>query len=181
MLVPRLQPGNQKVAISERCPDFGRSAMFFGVSHRGTKALRYTYSDWIVVRRWIASMLTESCIISNCLLHFFSTLEDFCMSKESDWKRFQSLIVNVRERYLAEQNAMLLKILTDPKRDETKRFWDTLTQMKNVSKVLAECLDDHSRSKMEIHMRRMLRVQMLVDDDLVGFSDELQTRMRSTE
>ncbi len=40
------------------------------------------------------------------------------MSNESDWKKFQSLIAKVLERYLAKQNAMLLKKLTDPKRNE---------------------------------------------------------------
>jgi hypothetical protein len=103
------------------------------------------------------------------------------MFKESDWKKFQGLIVKVRERYLADQNAKLVQILTDPKRTETERFWDAVKQSKVISKDLTECLDDHSRSRMEIFMRRMLRVGMLVKGDLAGFSDELQNRLLQSE
>jgi hypothetical protein len=34
---------------------------------------------------------------------------------------------------------------------------------------------------MELFMRRMLRVRMLVKEDLVGFSDELQNRLLNPE
>lgn len=103
------------------------------------------------------------------------------MIKESDWKKFQSIITKVRDRYLAEQNAKMMKILADPERTETDRFWETFKQMKVISKDLTECLDDHSRSRMEIFMRRMLRVRMLNKEDLVGFSDELQNRLLQPE
>jgi hypothetical protein len=97
--------------------------------------------------------------------------------KESDWKKFQSMIITLRERFLAKQNASLLKIIADPDRTETERFWDAFKRMKTVSKELAECLDDHSRSRMELHMRLMLRCGMLVQEDLVAFSEQLQQQL----
>jgi len=103
------------------------------------------------------------------------------MSQESDWKKFRNITTKARVRYLTEQNTLLLKILTDPERNETERFWDTLKRMKEVGKILSDCLDDNSRSRMEIHMRLMLHFRMLVQEDLDGFSDELQTRLRSAE
>ncbi len=100
------------------------------------------------------------------------------MSHESDWKRFRGLIPMVRERYLAEQNAMILEILTDPNRSETERFWDALKRAKEIREILTDCLDGHSRSKMVLYMRLMLRANMMCQDDLFSFSDELQKHLK---
>ena len=85
----------------------------------------------------------------------------------------------VRERYLVEQNAMLLEILTDPNRSETERFWDALKRGKEVREILTDCLDGHSKSKMVLYMRLMLQASMMCQDDLVCFSDELQKHLKT--
>ena len=100
------------------------------------------------------------------------------MHQESDWKRFRSLIPMVRERYLAEQNALILNILTDPNRSETERFWDAFNRGKEVREILTACLDGHSKSKMVLYMRLMRRANMIRQDDLVSFSEELQTQFK---
>ncbi len=100
------------------------------------------------------------------------------MIQESDWKRFRSLVPMLRERFLAEQNAMLLEILTDPNRSETERFWDAFNRGKEVREILTRCLDGHSRSKMVLFMQLMLRANMIRQDDLVSFSDELQAQLK---
>ncbi len=100
------------------------------------------------------------------------------MGNEADWKRFKCLVPKVRERYLEQQNALLLQVLSAANRTQTERFWDTFEQMKDLSKVLRDCLDDHRRSKMVMDMLLMLHVGMLVQDDLAEFSDELQARLK---
>lgn len=100
------------------------------------------------------------------------------MSQESDWKRFRNLIPIVRERYLAEQNVMILQVLTDPNRSQTERFWDAFNRAKEVREILTDCLDGHSKSKMVLYMRLMLRAKMMCQDDLVSFSDELQSHLK---
>ena len=97
---------------------------------------------------------------------------------ESDWKKFQSLIPDFREQFVAKQNAKLIKILSESNKSETERFWATWKRAKQVSKELQECLDGHSRSNMELYMRKMLRVGMLSHDMLVDFSDDLQARLK---
>ena len=67
---------------------------------------------------------------------------------ESDWKKFRVLVPVLRERYLADHNARIARILTDPTKTETERFWDAMDEMEKVAKTLRECLDGHSRSKM---------------------------------
>ncbi len=84
----------------------------------------------------------------------------------------------VRERYLAEQNAMILEILTDPNRSETERFWDAFNRGKEVREILTDCLDGHSRSKMVVYIRLMMRAKMMCQDDLLSFSDELQKHLK---
>jgi hypothetical protein len=93
---------------------------------------------------------------------------------ESDWKKFSAMIPMLRERYLAEQNARVMRLLGDPKKNETERFWDAMDVMQKESKTLRRCLDDHSRSKMALAMLNMRVAGMLKKEDLAGFSLELQ-------
>ncbi len=93
---------------------------------------------------------------------------------ESDWRKFREMVPMLRERYLIERNARIVRILTHPKKNETERFWDALEVMKKEAKILQQCLDGHSRSSMWLFMTAMLRVGMLKKEDLSQFSDELQ-------
>ena len=97
--------------------------------------------------------------------------------KESDWKQFRSMVEFLRERYLKEKNQQLTQILTDTERTSTKQFWDTFEEMKKEGKILEECLDGHSRSRMYMKMLLMLRYGMLKEEDLKGFSDGLQEQL----
>ncbi|HRE79712.1 MAG TPA: hypothetical protein PLN52_01630 [Opitutaceae bacterium] len=99
------------------------------------------------------------------------------MPAESDWKKFRAMVPKLRERYLAPHNARLAALLTDPKKTETERFWDTLEEMKREVKVLEYCLDGHSRSKMWLFMLPMIRCGMLKKDDLADFSDDLKNEI----
>jgi len=85
---------------------------------------------------------------------------------ESDWKHFREMVPKLRERYLAERNARLVALLTDPKKNETERFWDAMEVMEREAKVLQKCLDGHSRSKMWLFMLSMISVGMLKKEDM---------------
>ena len=93
---------------------------------------------------------------------------------ESDWKKFSAMVPMLRERYLAEQNARMARLLTDQKKNETERFWDAWDAMQKEAKTLRWCLDNHSRSNATLHMISMRSVGMLQKQDLTGFSEELQ-------
>jgi hypothetical protein len=45
---------------------------------------------------------------------------------ESDWRKFRDMVPRLRERYLAEHNARMAGMLTDPRKNETERFWDAM-------------------------------------------------------
>ena len=71
---------------------------------------------------------------------------------ESDWKHFRDMAPKLRGRYLAEKNARIVALLTNPKKNETERFWDALEVMEREANILQKCLDGHSRSKMWFFM-----------------------------
>ena len=96
---------------------------------------------------------------------------------ESDWKKFSGMVPFWRERYLAEQNARIARLLAEPNKTETERFWDSLDEMKKEAKILRQCLDGHSRSNMLMAMLSMRGVGMLKKEDLADFSPELQKMM----
>jgi hypothetical protein len=50
--------------------------------------------------------------------------------------------------------------------------------MEKTGRILEDCLDGHSRSKMEMYMSLKLRYGLLKDDDLKHFSEELQERLQ---
>lgn len=95
--------------------------------------------------------------------------------EKADWKKICEMLPMLRERYLAEQNARLARLLAEPGKNETERFWGAFEEMKRQSKVLRDCLDGYSRSSMWLNMKTMLCVGMLKQEDLAVFSEELRT------
>jgi hypothetical protein len=83
----------------------------------------------------------------------------------------------LRERYLAARTGPIAALLTDPRKNETGRFWDAMAAMEKEAKVLRYCLDGHSRSKMRGYMLSMIHAGMLTKEDLPQFSDELQQEL----
>lgn len=97
--------------------------------------------------------------------------------KESDWKQYRDMIEFLKERYFKEVNQRLVAILTDKDRTATDQFFNTFEEMKKEQRVLQDCLNRHSRSYMYLSMLLMLRHGMLKEEDLKGFSEELQEQL----
>ena len=96
---------------------------------------------------------------------------------ESDWRHFRDIVPKLRDRYLAERNAQIVALLTDPKKNETERFWEALEVAEKQAKILQQCLDGHSRSTMSMYILRMIGVGMLTKADTEVFSEELQKQI----
>lgn len=96
---------------------------------------------------------------------------------ESDWKTFRRLTPEWRERYIKRINKKLLKTLSNPKETQTETFWDTKEKADKTAKILRDCLDGHSRSRMTRYFFTMLNHNMITLDDLTDFSEELQEHM----
>jgi len=98
---------------------------------------------------------------------------------EKDWKIYSKLIPDLRERYLKEKNIEIKQILEADDKSETDRFWDAEAKIEKERKILVDCLDDHSRSNMLMHMILMYKYGMLREADLSEFSAELRDRIKT--
>jgi len=97
---------------------------------------------------------------------------------ESDWKKFRDMVPTLRERYLADRNTRLAAVLVDPAKNQTQRFWDAMEEMEKEAKVLRQCLDGHSRSKMWLYMLTMIRDRV---KDSVGRGNYIFDMVRTIE
>ena len=101
--------------------------------------------------------------------------------KESDWKEFRSSLDKWRERYLKRKNDEMRAMLEDSDLNETEKFWGIADFQKNESKILRNCLDGCSRSKMSLHMALMKKYKMICQKDIEEFSEELQELLKNIE
>ena len=72
---------------------------------------------------------------------------------ESDWKVYRKSVHLWRDRYLETKNEEIAAVLLDGTRSSTERFWEAKEKLERQARVLVECLDDHSRSKMLVAPR----------------------------
>ncbi len=96
---------------------------------------------------------------------------------ESDWKTFRKRVPEWRERYLLKKNEEIIGILTDESKTPTERFWDAMKRMKEEAKILVDCLDGHSRSRMQWYLLLMHRHGLIQDSDLKEFSEALREQI----
>jgi hypothetical protein len=99
------------------------------------------------------------------------------LPSESDWKRFRTIVPDLRERYLRKRNSELSAILRDEALNATDQFWTASERIDEIGKILKSCLDGHSRSTMVSYLMMMQRHQMLREEDLDGFSEGVRERL----
>ncbi len=97
--------------------------------------------------------------------------------RESDWKIFRKRVPEWRERYLQTKNKEIIGILSDKNKTPTEQFWDTKKKMDEEARILVDCLDGHSRSKMDWYLLLMYRYGLINNDDLKEFSKELRENL----
>ncbi|NBB85442.1 MAG: hypothetical protein GVY12_04360 [Bacteroidetes bacterium] len=68
--------------------------------------------------------------------------------KESDWRVFRNRLAGWRERYLTTVTAQLADLLRDEDQTPTERFWEAKDRIHEEARILRDCLDGSSRSKM---------------------------------
>ena len=97
--------------------------------------------------------------------------------KESDWRTFRDSLVDWRERYLQSTTEAIADLLQENDQSPTERFWKAKERTDETAKILRDCLDGYSRSKMHTHLVLMYRHGLIDDADLERFSDELRDRV----
>lgn len=100
--------------------------------------------------------------------------------KESDWKAFRKMVPELRERFLKEKNKEIVAILMNESRTPTERFWDARQRIEKERKILIDCLDGHSRSRLKWYMYLKYRHGMLSDSDLEHFTENLRNDIKQS-
>lgn len=98
--------------------------------------------------------------------------------KESDWKAFRDSLAGWRERYLETTTQEIVELLEESGTSPTERFWQAKERIDEEAKILRECLDGSSRSKMQMHLVLLYGHGMIGEADLERFSDGLRDRVR---
>lgn len=102
-------------------------------------------------------------------------------SYESDWERFKMMIPTFRERYDAYHRRKITELLHAPDRTKAERWWDAHAFIEQDARTLCLCLDAPPGLKLWTFLLSMRVLGALTDDDLEGFSPELQRFLRSSE
>jgi hypothetical protein len=96
---------------------------------------------------------------------------------ESDWHTFRKRVPEWRERYLAGQNRQFAALFADGEKTPAEQFWAAEKTIKAVARILIDCFDGHTRSKMEMYLCLMYRHKMIGADDLEEFSGGMKERV----
>ncbi len=97
---------------------------------------------------------------------------------KSDWKKFREMAPILRERYLAEENVNIIRLLCEADKSDTERFWNAEKKAREVARTLRRCLDGHTRSSMTDFILLMLSAGMMKMEDLNGFSEDLRRQIQ---
>lgn len=94
--------------------------------------------------------------------------------KESDWRIFRKRVPEWRERFIDVQIRHIVRVLNEENATSTERFWKANDLMKEKARILVQCLDGHSRSRMVMYLGLMCGHGLVFESDLKEFSEELQ-------
>ena len=95
----------------------------------------------------------------------------------ADWRLMRRRVPEWRERYLARKNEEIAAVLQDETKTPTERFWEAKEIMDKEARILADCLNGHSRAKMVHYLLRMYCSGLIDRADLEEFSPELRERI----
>ena len=93
---------------------------------------------------------------------------------KADWKKFEEIIPELRERYLEKKNLEIGEILKNEGKSPTENFWATEKGIRKVSRILQDCLDGYSKARMKERILIMYHEGMFLEEDIKNFSPELQ-------
>jgi hypothetical protein len=96
-----------------------------------------------------------------------------------DWKIFQAMLPELRERYLQARNEELMAVLADARLSPTERFWEVEERTRKTARILRDCLDGQTRSRMFSFMSLMLNYGLMTPEDLAPFSLEVRAFLHS--
>jgi hypothetical protein len=99
---------------------------------------------------------------------------------KADWKKFEEIIPELREKYLKKKNHEIRNILNNGRKSSTENFWAAEKKIQKVVRILEECLDGYSKARMKERILIMYHEGMFLEEDIQHFSEELQEEFLAT-
>ena len=100
------------------------------------------------------------------------------MPTKADWKLFQQRLPEYRERYLQQRTQDFVRMLQDPSKTGTERFWDTHHAIEEEAKELRQMLDGYRKKDMEMRLAWLIRAGVAQHSDLSEYSEALQSDVK---
>lgn len=97
--------------------------------------------------------------------------------RKSDWKTFRNSLGEWRERYLERTNRELIDLLDEESDTPTERFWAAKERAEEEARILVDCFDNVSKSKMVMHLALMYGNGIIELSDLDRFSDDVHEKL----
>lgn len=97
--------------------------------------------------------------------------------KESDWKLFRKKLPEWQEAFMERLDAEYIGLLKAPGLASTK-FWELEKRIRQDKSKTGVIVTGVSRTGMEMNLMSLLQEGAITFDDLEGFSEELQDRLR---
>ncbi len=100
-------------------------------------------------------------------------------TKEADWKKFQKHLPEWRERYLEKITKEVGAVLLEKNGTATEKFWKAKKTLDQEVDKVTTSFDGCSRSNMQLQLVALYCYNIINDDDLLDFSEELRERILS--
>lgn len=92
---------------------------------------------------------------------------------ELNWKIFKNHLPEWRERYLENTISDIRAMLSSKTKTATELFWEVNTILNKEIQILTDCFDGYSRSNINIHLILLYKHNIINDNDLNEFDEEL--------
>jgi hypothetical protein len=93
---------------------------------------------------------------------------------KTDWKLFQEILPEIRERYLKEKNGEIVSLLRDSTITSTERFWLAEAGIRREAKRLRDCFDNYTKGTMGMKVLMLYNEGIFRQEDIEKFSKEFQ-------
>jgi len=97
--------------------------------------------------------------------------------KESDWKLLRKLAPLALERYCQRVLEQIQQSSSQQSKNFHERYLEVYSLILERNKELAWAFDDHRRSTAWLRLRAINFLELLTEEELSGFSEEMRTSL----
>ena len=96
---------------------------------------------------------------------------------KSDWKLYREKIADWQENYMARLNKEYIALLSEDDKIASDKFWELEKQIKNDRRHPGVIIEV-SKSDAVFDIVRLIRLEVIVYEDLADFSEDLQQAVK---